>query len=177
MTNLKGIVWRQWWLIIWELMMLYVTDVKPDEVHLTTAHLIWDPSEIHLECSTGKTKLYGFLMTWGAIYYTIFFFFWGGVNYWLIVFISVTTQFALHGWFVALGRVEIRNVEIKSVSVVQTEHRRFSGPTGDRQEPYNNTRGTHSYSWTLDYQRQVIFCTCSYIPMTNHANRIHCFSN
>ncbi len=76
MTNLKGIVWRRWWLIIWELMMLYATDVKPDEVHLTTAHLIWDPSEIHLECSTAKTKLHGFLMTWRAKYYT--YCFWGG---------------------------------------------------------------------------------------------------
>lgn len=76
------------------------------------------------------SKLHNFLNFW--------------VNYWSIVFIAVTTSFALRGWFVALERVEIRNVEIKSVSVVQTEHRLISSPTGDRQEPYNYTLEEHT---------------------------------
>lgn len=140
--NFKGIVWHQWWLIIWELLMFYVTDVKSDEMHLTKPHLIWEPSEIHFVCSTGKTNLYGLVMTWGAVNYTFFFFlFWG--NYCSIVFIAVTTQFALHGWFVALERVEIRNVEIKSVLVVQTEHRLFSGITGDNCERHKSPTITH----------------------------------
>lgn len=88
-----------------------------------------------------KLKWVGNDMRGSKLHFFFFFLFWG--NYCSIVFIAVTTQFALHGWFVALERVEIRNVEIKSVLVVQTEHRLFSGITGDNCERHKSPTITH----------------------------------
>lgn len=70
--------------------------------------------------------------------------------------------------------VEIRNVEIKSVSVVQTEHRLF----GWRQEPYNYTQEEVSIPAALNTLTKtcVVFRMCSNALTANYVCRIRGFS-